>query len=309
VAIIAWFVAQLATYFVKSEIEKLKDFLLRRNRVPRKLSGHVVFVNWNEQAEQIVEQLHGPDIEEKRTILIITMDEKLTLPTRTAFNQCILVCGDPTDQKLLAEARVSEAHSVVILSAGSLVKETRGKPGMDTEVADAKTILTILAIRSLATELTKPENQRRAITAEVMNGKNLEAAKVAGRGGRTEVICAESVGANLFAQCALTPGLAVVFEDLLTFAPDTDEIYKVRVPRLYHGKLFSEIMRDLAERSSKADAVIPLGVFRSPNVYLNPGPELGALRSDDYLFVICDHESTLERVLMQRANAATHSRR
>jgi uncharacterized protein len=311
VAIIAWFIAQLATYFVKSEIEKLKDFLLRRNHVPAKVNDHIVIVNWNRQAEQIVEQLHGSDIIEKRMIVIITPDDRVALPGTRAFNGCIVVCGDATDHGLLTEARISAAHSVVILSGWSSPKEARAASAADPDVADAKVILTIIAIRSLSSELSKPEHARVSITAEVLNGKNLAAARTAGRGGRTEVICAESVGANIFAQCALTPGLAAVFEDLLTFAPNTDEIYKVRVPRPYQGKLFSEVMHDLADRTSKADAVIPLGVFRAPDVYLNPGPEIGALRSDDYLFVICDHENTIDRSLADRAKAgaAADSRR
>ena len=103
-------------------------------------------------------------------------------------------------------------------------------------------------------------------------------------------MCGESFGIDVLTQCAFTPGLAGLYHTLLTFSPDSDEIYRVKVPEQLVNRRFSDALHFYASRDSKARAVIPIAISRGIEVYLNPGDEFGPLKQDDHIFVICDNE-------------------
>ena len=291
VGVVAWFTAQLAGHFVTAKLEGLENFLLGRNRVPANLENHIVIINWDHRIESMVEQLHGPDFKDKKKIIVIA-EERVSLPDRPEFESCILTVGNPMDKRVLTDARVQRAHSVTILSSWPNLDAAERRRMLDPDAADARTVLTILAIRTLDGQL--PSNAAVPITAEIRCSKNSDAAESAGRGGPTEIICVERFGANLLTQCALTPGLVSLYEDLLSFAPGTDEIYKIQLPECCVGMSFSQVLRYFSDRrSSKGHAVIPIGIAREGKVYLNPGESdsgIGSLRNQDSLFVISDHE-------------------
>jgi hypothetical protein len=289
--VVAWFTAQLAGHFVTAKLEGLENFLLGRNRVPANLKDHIVVINWDHRIESMVEQLHGPDFEHKKRIMVISED-KTNFPSRPEFESCILLIGSPTDKRVLADARIQQAHSVTILSSWPNLDAAERRKTLDPDAADARTVLTILAIRTLSPQPSA--NSPLPITAEIRCSKNFDAAESAGRGGPTEIVCVEKFGANLLTQCALTPGLVSLYDDLLSFAPGTDEIYKIPLPNSCIGMSFTQLIHHFAaRRSCKGHAVIPIGISRSNKVHLNPGETdsgIGSLRDGDALFVISDHE-------------------
>jgi hypothetical protein len=93
-------------------------------------------------------------------------------------------------------------------------------------------------------------------------------------------------------QCAFTPGIAAVYEDLLTFGLNSNEIYKVQVPLQLQGKSFAEALeRFTRERRQTKVPIIPIGVCRASSVHLNPiEDEIATLLPGDEIIVISDHQ-------------------
>jgi predicted GNAT family acetyltransferase len=121
------------------------------------------------------------------------------------------------------------------------------------------------------------------------------AARFAGQGGPLEIVCAEKYTTDFLAQCAFTPGIAAVYEDLLTFGLNKSEIYKVQVPSQLQGKGFAEVLeRFTGARRQTKEPIIPIGVCRASSVHLNPTEdEIGVLLSGDEIIVISDHQPKL----------------
>src|SRR5208337_1002793 len=143
---------------------------------------------------------------------------------------------------------------------------------LDADVADSKTIMSILAIRALCRQQSPPASV--PITAEVKARKNIDLAVGASQGGDIETICVEEFGADILCQCALTPGLAKLYVDLLTFEPGTNEVYKTDVPKQFKGKTFGELLHHFADkRQDGTTTIIPIGVHRGSSLFLNPGDD------------------------------------
>lgn len=287
---VAWFVALLAEDLVSSALKTIEEFHRRRRSVSSEEKDHIVIVNWNERAERMIDQIHGPDFAEPPAILVIA-NRTMAFPDRKAFERCKVLTGDPVQTRVLREARVPHARSVTIVAASKNDLLDEGDHGAPPDTVDAKTIMTILAIRMLCEG--DAEGRQVPLTAEILSSANVDAARSAGRGGQTEIVCVESFGTGLLTQCAVTPGLARIYEDLLTFAPEKDEIYCVSIPRALVGKTFSDALRLFADRArlTKDQAAVPIGVRRGDQTWLNPiasdsGPD--PLRGGDFLFVLAD---------------------
>lgn len=287
VGVFAWFTATLAGHLVSSRLKALEDVLLGRWSM-RQMSNHIVIINWSHLAEDMIQQLHGRDFKTKRPITIIS-DSDLKLPNRPEFENCSFLRGDAREISTLEAASVGKAHSVIILSAWPDQGTDSKWHAVASDIADSKSVLTILAVRRVCAQ----SERQTPVTVEIRSSVNVDAARSAGRGGPTEIACTEKLAANLLTQCAVTPGLVAVYDDLLTFAPDSDEIYQISLPASLTGKTFAEVARYFAglDRRDKKGSLIPVGIYRDCKVYLNPPEDMGigALRESDKLFVICDH--------------------
>lgn len=289
-ALIAWLTAELATHFVKDELLKVFNMVMGRKWMPKDLKDHIVIVNWDPRASEIVKQLHGPDFAKKRPIVVISETELKLSSEQAEFPKVFPVTGDPTTKESLLKARVHHAHSVTILSTWPCTDPADRRRMFEGGGADSKTVICILAIRTLCQEQSPPANV--PITAEIRSSKSADAVRNAGRGADIEIICVENFGADILAQCALTPGLATLYEDLLTFARGTSEVYKSKVPAEFEGKTFSDLLFHFAhQRQSSKEAAIPIAVRRGSKLHLNPlDNSIGTLQRGDDIFVISDHE-------------------
>lgn len=291
VGVACWFTAELAGRFVRTKIEIIEK-LLRRNMLPHDLKDHIVVINWDHRVEAMIRQLHNSEVSVKRPIVVLSAEAKASGDT-TTHDHVYSFESDPTDSEALKKARIHFAHSVTIVSSWCNTDASDRRRLFDADTCDAKTIMCLLAIRALCAEFNLKQVP---ITAEIKSAKNLRAASAAG-GMNTEIVCADAFGVNLLTQCAVTPGLAAIYADLLTFSPGTDEIYKIKIPPHLAGKSFSDVMHYFAERRrNKRRSVIPIGISRENQVYLNPpsGNHEGVdlLKENDYLFVISDSEES-----------------
>jgi hypothetical protein len=291
VGVACWFTAELAGRFVRSKIEIIER-LLRINMLPHELKDHIVIINWDQRIDTMVRQLHDSETSVARRIVVMSTETKKSL-NGADHDWFYSLEADPTNSDALKKARVQFAHSVTIVSSWCNTDASDRRKVFDPDTCDAKTIMCLLAIRALCAEANLKQV---SITAEIKSTKNLSAAYAAGS-KNTEIVCADTFGINLLAQCAATPGLASIYLDLLTFSPGTDEIYKIKVPASLAGHSFSEALHYFAERRKhKSHSVIPIGVFRGGQVHLNP-PATNAggvdpLTENDHLFVISDSEDS-----------------
>ena len=115
--------------------------------------------------------------------------------------------GDPTDRRLLDSLGVSSYDAILVLS------ETLGR---SQEMADARTMITLLHLRDIATKTGKPV----PITSEILDIVNQDLASVA---EADDFIVSNTLVSLLLAQVAENRHLARVFEDL--FTPGGHEIY------------------------------------------------------------------------------------
>jgi hypothetical protein len=84
------------------------------------MEGHLVLCNWAPSGLSWVREVHSKIIQEKRPVVIIhDSAEEVDLPDvqdDPAFHDVYLIKGDPTNEVILRRARVTKAHSVVILA-------------------------------------------------------------------------------------------------------------------------------------------------------------------------------------------------
>jgi hypothetical protein len=302
VAFVAWLIADLTGKFVHSKLklveQLLQHLLLGRSMVPASMRDHFVIINWDYRTQRMIQQLHSPDHSHRVPIVVVT-GKPMRFPDTPEFEGCFNVSGDMSGVEVLERAGARVAHSVTILSSWiDPDAEHEGKL-LGAEAADMKTVLAILAVRNLS---GRDVATRVPITAEMKALRNVEGAKNAGRGGPTEVVCAEQFAADLLTQCCVTPGLAAVYNDLLTFGRDSDEIYKVDLPHEFHGGTFAAVVMRCASRDGKEAAVIPIGVFREGAACINPGREVDPLREGDSLLVICDSPNAWKTLVSRAAS-------
>ena len=137
------------------------------------------------------------------------------------------------------------------------------------------------------------------IVAEILNPQKVKLADFAGvlGDGSVEIVSSQYMEQNLLAQVAVTPGVAEVYRDLLTFEKETSEIYGMKIPSKFTGKSFKEVLKFVLELRDKNINMIPIAISRRGKVYVNPSDShVNAIEDGDTLFVICDSEDDLKKV-------------
>jgi len=224
-------------------------------KMPGDVAKHIAICNWNDRGDRIVKELHCSLAEPDTDIVVVTdsdVDEEL-LRNDSAYEQVFFVRGDATLHETLSAARVHLAKSVVILA-----DEKAPDP-------DARSTLVALALSRLCKDGPKPH-----VVAEAVNHRKMEHLRDA---GVDEVICSTDYGLGVLAQCALHAKLSRVYENLLTYSEDTNEIYIVEgdsVPRTVIGKSFVEAAGILNENRDESNPAILLGIRRGEQIILNP---------------------------------------
>lgn len=271
---ITWLTGTIASIFIHKK-------LMGEGRMIEKLENHCVIINWNDKGYGIIKQLHSSD-SERRSILVVT-DKKKSPLSLEYENEDILHIGGTINEALLKKAKVHRAHSITILA--------NGLDNPDT--ADAKTIFSILAIRKIC----EIEKERVPIIAEILEPQKVELAEYAGVLGDVEVVSSKYVTQNLLAQVTATPGLTKIYNDLLSFGKNTNEIYSCKIPSKFIGKKVSEFFEWVIALKNKNIDIIPIAISRKKKIYINPSnSEVSFIENGDTLFAICDNEDVLKKI-------------
>lgn len=179
-----------------------------------KLNNHIIICNWNEHGKTIVDQLLSEEIKEPRDIAIVAdLDDCPYDNVRVQF-----VKGNPTKNKVLDRAKIDTADTAIVL----------GGEG-DPQTADARAILTALALESI-----RPEIYTCVIIFDAENKQHLEHAHV------DEIVCISEMTDSVLVQASLNHGLSSLLSGLLTFSEGC-EIYKLKVSKEYQGLTFTEV--------------------------------------------------------------------
>ncbi len=264
ILVFATIIGKITAFFVK---------LKREGAMPKELENHIVICNWNERGDRIIKEIHAPLGDPEREIIVITEKEvnEKQLRTHEAYEKVFFIISDPTLHDVLKHSRAHRARSVIIL-ADDAVSDP-----------DAKTALIALAITKLEKKLPRKPH----IIAEVMNHRKVQHLIDA---GVDEWVCAVDYGLGIIAQSALYSKLSEVYQQLLTYSKETNEIYQVdgqHYPESWLGKSFPEIAEYLVNHRNPENPVILLGVKRGDKIILNPRPnEFDVLQQGDNLIVM-----------------------
>jgi hypothetical protein len=176
----------------------------RESSVPEK----GLLIGWNESAAIIVRELdnyvpHGSTV----TVVAERGFQEQVRQSGPFKNQNIIFQGgDTTDRALLDELNVAEFDHVVVLADTSL----------DTQAADARTLITLLHLRDIAEKDDTPFS----IVSEMLDLRNRELAEVA---NVDDFIVSNHLISLMMSQLSENGDLYDVFTDL--FDPEGSEIY------------------------------------------------------------------------------------
>lgn len=264
IVVIAAIIGKVASIFVNLKMEV---------KMPKELESHIVVCNWNDRADRIIKEIHSPLGRPETEIIVITetdMNEK-ELRLSPEYEKVYFIKSDPTLHDVLKRARAHLARGVIILA------------DMECSDPDAKTVLIALAITKLERELL----QKPHIVAEVINHHKIQHLLDA---GVDEWVCSADYGLGIIAQCALYGKLSEVYQQLLTYSKETNEIYLVdsnKYPQNFLGKSFKEVSGILNDNNNSENPAILLGVKRDDRVILNPrAKEFDEFKKGDSLIVM-----------------------
>jgi len=250
----------------------IERYMWRREVSNMELEDHLVLCNWSPRGLEWIRQVHSKAIQSKRPVIIIHDEvSEIDLPDKIdepAFNDVYIVKGDPTSEVILRRAKVSKAHSVVILT-----DDREGK------YADGKSVLTCITIRNICRGSKQPNIAAECLS--VANRHHLEKA------GADEIISSDELGLRLLARTALFHGMTRVYQELLTVGRDANEIYLFPAPEALLGKDFIELTGMFLRYRGDRRACTLIGIHRSGEMMLNPiDDEAGPLQAGDQLLLM-----------------------
>jgi voltage-gated potassium channel len=236
--------------------------------------NHIVVCNWNSRAEEIVQQLFESRVNKQLDIVVVSAspidDMELSEEYKEHF---YFVHNDPTQHSVLSSVNAHKAQSIIILADDK------------SESPDDKSVLIALAVK----HLESTSNKNLHVVAELINinrKRHLEDA------GADEIVCSMSYSSGIIAQSALFKNMSEIYQRLLSYSDDTNEIYFVppgQYAKEYIGMDFTDISNAINQkRKSKNETpVLLLGVKHQGQILLNPRPsEFRGLLEDDSLIIM-----------------------
>jgi voltage-gated potassium channel len=247
------------------------DFLLKEGQ-GMGASGfrdHIVICGWNATARDLVDELRTDDYRAK-LVLVHRADRS------PAGAGVYFVNGDPTDTTDLDRAGIQDAKAALIF------------PVSPTDDADMRSILTIMAIESVAPQVRT--------VAEVNNPRHVEHFR---RARVDEVLVTSSLASRLLARSALYPGLTGLVTDIVS-GGEGSELYRVYLPEEYAGLSVDEASARL--RAEHRATLLAIG--RGASTIVNPTSDFHIEAGDEAL-VVAESLGTLAPLKFVKMAAAS----
>jgi voltage-gated potassium channel len=211
---------------------------------------HIVVCGWNPTARELIAELAGDEY----TTKIVVVHEADKNP---AGKGVYFVNGDPTDDDDLRRAGIEDAQAAIVC------------PSDSTNDADMRSILTVMAIKSMAPKVRT--------VVEANNPGHVEHFQ---RARADEIVVPSSITSRLMARSSLYPGLADIVTNIVS-GGEGSELYRVDLPAEYIGLTLDELA---AKMRSEHQATV-LGINRGGTAYVNPGTDFHLQPGDDAVVV------------------------
>jgi len=289
----------LGIFAVSALIGKIASVFVRIDQGPlihKHINNHIIICNWYNAGDKIIHEIHSDQASPNINIIIITDGKinEIELRRRKYYKNVFFLRRDPMNHNVLKEeAMVHNAKSIIILS-----------DPIDTD-PDAKSVMIALAIKKCLYDFytkksefnIRPESKTQII-AEVMNTDKIQHFKDA---GVDESIYFANFCFGIIAQTALYGKLYDVYQQLLSYSGDTNEIYLIdndKYPKYFQGKSFMEIAKLLNSKQYQTNPVILIGIKRNTEVILNPKrDQFDKLQAEDSLILIAFDPPNLKTII------------
>jgi len=247
----------------------------------------MLIIGWNPRAERIVREIFSAfEVNLPEYSVTVLSEERVDTSRFSEFESrgVTFVSGDNFDKKLLERVGAHHARSIIIMANEA------------TEDPDAKSVLTVLALRSLCRETGLDDEHRPRICVEAINHRKMELIRDA---GADEIVCHQDFGLGVLAQSSFSAKLTQVYQELLSYSVKSCEIYILGSPQkevagdipldvwenLFIGKTFEQAAQVFNLHRDPENPPILIGVQRGENVLINPRGQL-KLQPGDGLIVI-----------------------
>ncbi|XP_010256271.1 PREDICTED: probable ion channel POLLUX [Nelumbo nucifera] len=237
-------------------------------------SNHILILGWSDKLGSLLKQLSIANKSIGGGVVVVLAErdkEEMEMDISKLefdFMGTSVICrsGSPLILADLKKVSVSKARAIIVLASDE-----------NADQSDARALRVVLSLTGVK------EGLRGHIVVEMSDLDNEPLVKLVG-GELIETVVAHDVIGRLMIQCALQPGLAQIWEDILGF--ENAEFYIKRWPQLY-GVSFGDIL------ISFPDAV-PCGVKVAASggkIVLNPNDDY-VLEEGDEVLVIAEDDDT-----------------
>jgi hypothetical protein len=254
---------------------------LRKGKSEVLESGHTVILGFDIRAMEIMRELVEANESEDDAVVVVManrdkeeMDDFFndTLPHRGP-TRVITRNGIQSSALSLRKIRIGQARAVLIINPSPPVASPATKNQGDYQV-----LKTIMAIQSVAGEENMP-----VVVAKLFADRNRELAEGIAP-GKIVAIDEDLILAKLLVQTSRTPGLSLVYSNLVGFVGN--EIYIRPIPEHLSAITFGALQFHFQD-------TVPLGIRRQGKIALNPDPELPLQAGDDAV-VLAEDDSTIK---------------
>ncbi|OAY82869.1 putative ion channel POLLUX [Ananas comosus] len=237
-------------------------------------SNHILILGWSEKLGSLLKQLAIANKSIGGGVVVVLAErdkEEMELDIAKLefdFMGTSVICrsGSPLILADLKKVSVSKARAIIVLAADE-----------NADQSDARALRVVLSLTGVK------EGLRGHVVVELSDLDNEPLVKLVG-GELIETVVAHDVIGRLMIQCALQPGLAQIWEDILGF--ENAEFYIKRWPQL-DGMPFEDVL------ISFPDAV-PCGVkvaSKGGKIMINPDDKY-VLKEGDEILVIAEDDDT-----------------
>ncbi|XP_058091286.1 ion channel POLLUX-like isoform X2 [Magnolia sinica] len=237
-------------------------------------SNHILILGWSDKLGSLLKQLAIANKSIGGGVVVVLAErdkEEMEMDISKLefdFMGTSVICrsGSPLILADLKKVSVSKARAIIVLAADE-----------NADQSDARALRVVLSLTGVK------EGLRGHVVVEMSDIDNEPLVKLVG-GELIETVVAHDVIGRLMIQCALQPGLAQIWEDILGF--ENAEFYIKRWPQL-DGMCFSDVL------ISFPDAV-PCGVKVHANggkIIINPDDDY-VLKEGDEILVIAEDDDT-----------------
>jgi len=252
---------------------------LRKGHSAVLLEDHTLILGWSDRIVDVIGELVLANESEKKASIVILadepkeeMDDYLALHMTDTLTTKVVTRSGPTSSLVnLRVASVETAKSVIVLASCNVGASPRAKATSDLTVTK-----TTLAIASLL-----PADSDAPIVAEVFGERERDLTTSIDP-GRVVCIDTDEVLAKIIVQTSRSSGLAIVYEEMLSF--DGAELYFFHED--WQGLTFSEASMHFPDG-------VPIGWRHGGQCLINPSSD-GPIPADAELLILASDDSTIE---------------